>query len=144
MIIYTFANVLPYFAMIYFHNISIYTSLYLNSGVQRGTKSFYHNRHLMIYYLVPSFLYCLYNNLSFMNLSQFDPTTYLLLMQSRLLMTGMVYQVSIWWFVTRCHHSYTILHTYISTMGNYNSVLPPNRNVRTWLLSSPAHKLVLF
>ena len=94
--------------MIYFHNISIYTSLYLNSGVQRGTKSFYHNRHLMIYYLVPSFLYCLYNNLSFMNLSQFDPTTYLLLMQSRLLMTGMVYQVSIWWFVTRCHHSYYI------------------------------------
>ena len=81
------------FAMIYFHNISIYTSLYLNSGVQRGTKSFYGNRHLMIYYLVPSFLYCLYNNLSFMNLSQFDPTTYLLLMQSRLLMTGMVYQV---------------------------------------------------
>ena len=79
--------------MIYFHNISIYTSLYLNSGVQRGTKSFYDNKHLMIYYLVPSFLYCLYNNLSFMNLSQFDPTTYLLLMQSRLLMTGMVYQV---------------------------------------------------
>ena len=79
--------------MIYFHDISIYISLYLNSGVQLGTKSFYDNKYLMIYYLVPSVLYCLYNNLSFINLSKFDPTTYLLLMQSRLLMTGMVYQV---------------------------------------------------
>ena len=49
----------------------------------------------MIYYMMPSFLYCLYNNLSFKNLARFDPTTYLLLLQTRILMTGVIYQV-IW------------------------------------------------
>ena len=44
-------------------------------------------------YLVPAFLYCLYNNLSFVNLSVFDPTTYFMFMQIRLLMTGIIYQV---------------------------------------------------
>ena len=36
----------------------------------------------------------LYNNLSFVNLSYFDPTTYFMFMQIRLLMTGIMYQVS--------------------------------------------------
>ena len=45
--------------------------------------------------MVPASLYCLYNNLSFENLSIFDPTTYFIFMQIRLLMTGVIYQVDI-------------------------------------------------
>ena len=44
-------------------------------------------------YMIPAFLYCLYNNLSFTNLAFFDPTSYFMFMQIRLLMTGVIYQV---------------------------------------------------
>ena len=46
-----------------------------------------------LHYFVPASLYCLYNNLAFQNLSFFDPTTYFIFMQIRLLMTGIIYQV---------------------------------------------------
>ena len=68
---------------------------YSTTNLQTCVKSFYENKHLMIYYMMPSLLYCMYNNLSFKNLSQFDPTTYLLLLQLRLLMTGVIYQVGV-------------------------------------------------
>ena len=51
------------------------------------------HRMILAYYMVPALLYCLYNNLSFVNLSYFDPTTYFMFMQMRLLMTGVFYQV---------------------------------------------------
>jgi len=44
-------------------------------------------------YFVPSFLYCLYNNLTFVNLSSYDPTTYFLLLQFRVVVTGIVFQI---------------------------------------------------
>merc|ERR1719220_1695002 len=44
-------------------------------------------------YLVPAALYCLYNNLSFVSLSYFNPTTYFMFMQTRLLLTGFIYQI---------------------------------------------------
>ena len=44
-------------------------------------------------YFVPSFLYCLYNNLAFVNLSAYDPTTYFLLLQFRVVVTGVIFQV---------------------------------------------------
>lgn len=44
-------------------------------------------------YLVPAFLYSLYNNLAFISLSAFDPTTYYLLLQLRVALTGIIYQV---------------------------------------------------
>lgn len=44
-------------------------------------------------YLVPAFLYCLYNNLAFHNLSVFDPTTYYLLLQFRVVITGILFQM---------------------------------------------------
>ena len=43
--------------------------------------------------MVPALLYCVYNNLSFANLAVFDPTTYFMLLQTRLLLTGVFYQV---------------------------------------------------
>lgn len=44
-------------------------------------------------YLVPAFLYCLYNNLAFVNLQSYDPTSYFLLLQFRVVVTGVVFQV---------------------------------------------------
>ncbi len=49
---------------------------------------------MLAYYMIPAILYCLYNNLSFTNLAIFDPTTYFMFMQIRLIMTGVIYQVS--------------------------------------------------
>lgn len=50
-------------------------------------------RDVMLLYFVPAFLYCLYNNLAFVNLSTFDPTTYYLLLQFRVVITGVLFQV---------------------------------------------------
>ncbi|XP_033225077.1 UDP-galactose transporter senju isoform X4 [Belonocnema kinseyi] len=49
--------------------------------------------NLLTLYMVPSSLYCLYNNLAFLNLATFDPTTYFLLLQFRVVITGIVFQV---------------------------------------------------
>ncbi len=43
-------------------------------------------------YIIPSILYCLYNNLIFINLQTYDPTTYFLLLQFRVVVTGIVFQ----------------------------------------------------
>lgn len=48
---------------------------------------------ILVLYMVPAFLYCLYNNLSFYNLAVFDPTTYYLLLQFRVVITGVLFQV---------------------------------------------------
>ncbi|KAL1505554.1 hypothetical protein ABEB36_005096 [Hypothenemus hampei] len=48
---------------------------------------------VLILYFVPAALYCFYNNLAFINLSSFDPTTYYLLMQLRVVVTGILFQV---------------------------------------------------
>ncbi|XP_056634307.1 UDP-galactose transporter senju [Diorhabda sublineata] len=51
------------------------------------------NKNVLILYFIPAFLYCLYNNLAFWNLSSFDPTTYYLLLQLRVVITGILFQV---------------------------------------------------
>lgn len=52
------------------------------------------DKKVLLLYCVPSFLYCLYNNLAFVNLSKFDPTSYYLLLQFRVVITGVLFQVS--------------------------------------------------
>ena len=52
-------------------------------------------KDILLLYFVPAFLYCIYNNLAFVNLSTFDPTTYYLLLQFRVVVTGILFQV-IW------------------------------------------------
>lgn len=47
---------------------------------------------VLFLYFIPSALYCLYNNLSFINLSSYDPTTYFLLLQFRVVVTGVIFQ----------------------------------------------------
>ncbi|KAL1139240.1 hypothetical protein AAG570_006226, partial [Ranatra chinensis] len=44
-------------------------------------------------YFVPAVLYCAYNNLTYLNLSTFDPTTYFILLQLRVVITGVVFQI---------------------------------------------------
>lgn len=51
------------------------------------------NKHILLKYFIPSFLYCLYNNLTFINLTSYDPTTYFLLLQFRVVVTGIVFQI---------------------------------------------------
>ncbi|XP_017772978.1 PREDICTED: CMP-sialic acid transporter 1 [Nicrophorus vespilloides] len=51
------------------------------------------NKTVLALYLIPAFLYCLYNNLSFENLLRFDPTTYNLLLQFRIFFTAILFQV---------------------------------------------------
>lgn len=48
---------------------------------------------VIIKYLVPSFLYSLYNNLAFVGLSSYDPTTYFLLLQFRVVVTAVIYEI---------------------------------------------------
>lgn len=48
---------------------------------------------LLAKYSIPALLYCIYNNLVYMNLTFFDPGTYNVLMQLRIIMTGLLYQV---------------------------------------------------
>ncbi|KAK2580457.1 hypothetical protein KPH14_006199 [Odynerus spinipes] len=51
------------------------------------------HKKVLLLYAIPSFLYCLYNNLSFINLAAFDPTTYYVLLQFRVVMTGIIFQL---------------------------------------------------
>ncbi|KXJ17474.1 UDP-galactose transporter senju [Exaiptasia diaphana] len=48
---------------------------------------------VLVLYMIPAFLYCLYNNLAFVNLSAYDPTTYFLLLQFRVVVTGVIFQI---------------------------------------------------
>eukprot|EP00042_Codosiga_hollandica_P014082 m.32198 g.32198 ORF g.32198 m.32198 type:complete len:330 (+) comp42261_c0_seq1:282-1271(+) len=51
------------------------------------------NKKVFLLYFIPAGLYCLYNNLSYVNLTRVGPTTYTLLMQLRVAITGVVFQV---------------------------------------------------
>lgn len=51
------------------------------------------NKSLFLYYMIPSFLYSVYNNLTFTNLKTFDPATYYLLLQFRVVVTAITFQV---------------------------------------------------
>ncbi|XP_058799321.1 UDP-galactose transporter senju [Phymastichus coffea] len=63
-----------------------------NSLASLANEVFKHKRVLLLY-MVPSSLYCLYNNLSFVNLAAFDPPTYFLLLQLRVVVTGIIFQL---------------------------------------------------
>lgn len=72
----------------------ISTLLYLKENqLSSLLKEISKHRKVLLLYMVPSSLYCLYNNLTFLNLSKFDPTTYFLLLQFRVVITGLIFQV---------------------------------------------------
>lgn len=65
----------------------------IRNSLRSFVQSMYQSTSLMMFYMVPSFLYCVYNNLAFVNLLKFDPTTYYLLLQFRVVITGVIFQV---------------------------------------------------
>ena len=64
-----------------------YDGTWLQLG--RGTVAAW---RLLLKYTVPAGLYAVYNNLMYINLTNFDPGTYTLMMQLRILFTGLLYQ----------------------------------------------------
>ncbi|CAK1600959.1 unnamed protein product [Parnassius mnemosyne] len=50
------------------------------------------NYNLLLLYFIPSLLYCFYNNLAFINLSHYDPTSYYILLQFRVVLTAFLFQ----------------------------------------------------
>lgn len=48
---------------------------------------------VLLRYAIPALLYALYNNLLFINLASFDPGTYNVLIQLKIAMTGVLYQI---------------------------------------------------
>ncbi|XP_061703770.1 UDP-galactose transporter senju isoform X1 [Cydia pomonella] len=50
------------------------------------------NYKLLLLYFIPSLLYCFYNNLAFVNLSHYDPTSYYILLQFRIVLTAILFQ----------------------------------------------------
>lgn len=51
------------------------------------------NYKLLLLYFIPSLLYCFYNNLAFINLQHYDPTSYYILLQFRVVLTALLFQV---------------------------------------------------
>lgn len=89
-------NAIVVVLMTEFVKLLICVAIYLSTS--RGTiydlmNDLKANRKLLMKYLVPAFLYCLYNNLTFINLTLFDLTTYYCLMQFRIVLTALIYQV---------------------------------------------------
>ncbi|XP_064540825.1 UDP-galactose transporter senju [Drosophila montana] len=70
------------------------TCLYCRENNLRSlARDVHKDRNVLALYMVPAFLYCLYNNLAFVNLATFDPTTYYLLLQLRVVVTGILFQI---------------------------------------------------
>lgn len=55
-------------------------------------KALFINYRLLLLYFIPSLLYCFYNNLAFINLSHYDPTSYYILLQFRVVLTAFLFQ----------------------------------------------------
>lgn len=51
------------------------------------------HRRQAVQYVLPAVLYCAYNNLAFVNLQHYDPPTYYVLLQFRVVIVGVLYQV---------------------------------------------------
>ena len=87
---------------------------------------------MVFYYLVPSALYAVYNNLSFLSLAKFDPTTYYLLLQFRVVVTGIDILSSrcILTSFCNCHHS------------NPSSVSSPVRDLISTYISQSIGKCI--
>lgn len=73
--------------------VVVYLSRSQRGGLPALLYDVKNNKGLLLLYLVPAFLYCLYNNLTFINLELFDLATYYCLMQFRIVLTAIIYQV---------------------------------------------------
>ncbi|GFO10148.1 CMP-sialic acid transporter 1-like [Plakobranchus ocellatus] len=69
------------------------------------------HRKVLFLYFIPAALYCLYNNLQFVNLSAYDPTTYYLLLQFRVVVTGVIFQIVFKKYLSRIQWASLLLLT---------------------------------
>lgn len=96
--------------------------IFLKSNtVSKMVQDFGRGKDIMLKYFIPSFLYCLYNNLTFINLTSYDPTTYFLLLQFRVVVTGVVFQILFKKYLSRVQWGSLFLLTFgciIKQMGH--------------------------
>ncbi|XP_067938823.1 UDP-galactose transporter senju-like isoform X2 [Watersipora subatra] len=64
-----------------------------DAGLSQLLPEIVKHYRVCLFYFVPAGLYCAYNNLGFVNLKHFDPTTYFLLLQFRVVVTGIIFQL---------------------------------------------------
>eukprot|EP00667_Euglena_gracilis_P018050 EG_transcript_19117 len=78
-----------------FAKLLMAVAMYLKSDgtAQDLCKKLQENRGLFLRYTLPAIAYVLYDNLTFVNLTFFDPVTYSILMQIRLVVTGLMWSV---------------------------------------------------
>ncbi|XP_055956954.1 UDP-galactose transporter senju [Patella vulgata] len=69
------------------------SSLFFSNDIAIFVADLQRYKKALVLYFVPAGLYCLYNNLAFVNLAEYDPATYFLLLQFRVVLTGLVFQV---------------------------------------------------
>lgn len=113
-------------------NTNLLYFIYLCKNILDFIKKVFHAPNLLVHpfncctvpvmlkYFVPAFLYCLYNNLAFVNLSAFDPTTYYLMLQLRVVVTGVLFQV----FLESIS---------VTIILNLSSYLPQHSNLVYWV-----------
>lgn len=76
-----------------------------------------------VYYAVPSGIYALYNNLTYYNLTHFDPGTYQVVMQTRVLFTGILFTYILKKLLTRRKWFALVLLTLGVIAKNFSSGL---------------------
>ena len=70
--------------------ISVILFLSNDGGIKYLFSQIRANTSLCIWYFVPALLYAVYNNLTFIGLQIFDPASYFVLMQFRIVLTGLM------------------------------------------------------
>ncbi|KAL5018864.1 hypothetical protein ScPMuIL_004586 [Solemya velum] len=83
-------------------------------------REVYSQKKILLFYFIPASLYCLYNNLQFLNLETHDPTTYYLLLQLRVVITGLIYQGVFGRRLSRIQWMSLILLTFGCFMKEFN------------------------
>lgn len=97
-------------------------SIYLKEkDVKSLIASIFSHQKLFLLYFIPAALYCLYNNLAFVSLVNFDPTTYYVLLQLRMVVTGALYQVIFKRRLSRMQWLSLVLITIGCTIKNLHS-----------------------
>jgi UDP-sugar transporter A1/2/3 len=117
---------------------SIYLEVYLKENIKLIIIIFL----AFIKYFIPSFLYCLYNNLTFVNLRSYDPTTYFLLLQFRVVLTAIIFQILFSKKLTRLQWISIILLTFgcilkhVGYSNNSKSLSSTRLNINDYFNSS--------
>ena len=66
--------------------------LICDGGIRKLLRDATASSALLVRYMAPALLYSVSNSLTYINLSAFDPGTYVLVMQLRIVLTGLVFQ----------------------------------------------------